>query len=624
MTQERARRAAGLFALTLSVFAAPVQAQQPEPLGSEFRVNSYTTSIQRFPAIARDSAGDFVIVWSSVGPDGSSYGIVGRRFDSGGNPIGSEFLVNSYTTLNQRHPAIAAAAGGTFVVVWESYQDGSGSGIFGRRFDSGGNPIGSEFQVNSYATAYQKLPKIATDAAGNFVVVWESEAQDLTSYGVFGRRFDSAGNPLGSDFQVNSYLTGSHRYPAIAADAGGNFVVVWHSGVQDAGGYGVFGRRFDSAGNPLGSDFQVNSYTTGLQLYPAIARNSGGSFVVAWTSLGQDGSYGGVFGRRFDSAGSPLGSEFRINSHTTGDQRSPAIALDAGGNFVVAWNGYNQDGSGSGVFGHRFDPGGSPLGSDFQINSYITGTQAYAEIATDASGNFVVVWESNGQDGSSYGVFGQRFAPGPDLIFADGFESGDLTHWSSAATDGTDLRSTAPAAMAGTAFGLEALVNDTNSLYVQDDTPVLESRYRARLYFDPNGFDPGEGQSHFRTRIFIVFDPSGFRIITLVLKRQAGAYSVETRVRRDDGTRADTGFLPISDGPHFIEFNWQRATAPGASDGTLEMWIDGTSMATLTGIDNDLSSVDSARMGAMSVKTGAAGTLYFDEFESRRQSYIGP
>jgi hypothetical protein len=298
--------------------------------------------------------------------------------------------------------------------------------------------------------------------------------------------------------------------------------------------------------------------------------------------------------------------------------------LNAGGNFVVAWNSYNQDGSGSGVFGHRFDPGGSPLGSDFQVNSYITGTQASAEIATDASGNFVVVWESNGQDGSSYGVFGQRFAPGPDLIFADGFESGDLTHWSSAVTDGTDLRSTAPAAMAGTAFGLEALVNDTNSLYVQDDTPVLESRYRARLYFDPNGFDPGEGQSHFRTRICIVFDPSGFRIITLVLKRQAGAYSVETRVRRDDGTRADTGFLPISDGPHFIEFNWQRATGPGASDGTLEMWIDGTSMATLTGIDDDLSSVDSARMGAMSVKTGAAGTLYFDEFESRRQSYIGP
>jgi hypothetical protein len=622
MTQERARRAAGLLALTLSVFAAPVQAQQPEPLGSEFRVNSYTSSIQRFPAIARDATAGFVVVWSSVGPDGSSYGIVGRRFDSGGNPIGSEFLVNSYTTFNQRHPAIAAAAGGTFVVVWESYQDGSGSGIFGRRFDSAGNPVGSEFQVNSYATAYQKLPKIATDAAGNFVVVWTSEAQDLTSYGVFGRRFDSGGNPVGSDFQINSYLTGNQRDPAIATDAAGSFVVVWQSSVQDAGGYGIFGRRFDSAGGPLGSEFQVNSYTTNAQFYPAVARSAGGSFVVAWT--GQDGSYGGVFGRRFDSGGSPLGSDFRINSHTTGDQSSPAIALDAGGNFVVAWNSYNQDGSGSGVFGHRFDPGGSPLGSDFQVNSYITGTQASAEIATDASGNFVVVWESNGQDGSSYGVFGQRFAPGPDLIFADGFESGDLTHWSSAVTDGTDLRSTAPAAMAGTAFGLEALVNDTNSLYVQDDTPVLESRYRARLYFDPNGFDPGEGQSHFRTRICIVFDPSGFRIITLVLKRQAGAYSVETRVRRDDGTRADTGFLPISDGPHFIEFNWQRATGPGASDGTLEMWIDGTSMATLTGIDDDLSSVDSARMGAMSVKTGAAGTLYFDEFESRRQSYIGP
>src|SRR6476660_6121660 len=135
--------------------------------------------------------------------------------------------------------------------------------------------------------------------------------------------------------------------------------------------------------------------------------------------------------------------------------------------------------------------------------------------------------------------------------------------------------------MAGTASGLQAVVDDTNSLFLHHDN--AENRYRARFYFDPNGFDPGEAQSHFRTRILIA-QGSGFRLITIVLKRQLGAYTVEARVRRNDGTRADTGFFPISDGPHFIEFDWQRATGPGANDGSLQLLIDGSSVATLSGI----------------------------------------
>src|SRR6185295_8054005 len=101
-----------------------------------------------------------------------------------------------------------------------------------------------------------------------------------------------------------------------------------------------------------------------------------------------------------------------------------------------------------------------------------------------------------------------------DLIFEDGFQSGDLTRWSSASTGGGGLSVSGAAAMAGTSAGLEVSVNDTSGVYVQDDTPNAENRYRARFYFDPNGFDPGEAQSHFRTRILIAFDPTGLRLIT--------------------------------------------------------------------------------------------------------------
>ena len=103
-----------------------------------------------------------------------------------------------------------------------------------------------------------------------------------------------------------------------------------------------------------------------------------------------------------------------------------------------------------------------------------------------------------------------------------------------------------------------------------------------------------------------------------------GQYSVMARARRDDNSQYNTGFFPISDGPHFVEVDWQRASGPDANDGSFELWIDGASVHAATTLDNSLSAVDFVRLGALSVKVGASGTLYWDEFESRRQGGIGP
>ena len=590
--------------------------------GSEFRVNTYTTGHQGTPDVAVDAHGNFVVVWSSGGQDGDGYGIFGRRFDAAGTAEGTEFQVNVFTTGMQRPPAVASSTNGDFVVVWASYpQDGDGYGVVGRRFSAAGVPQGSEFVVNSYTTGHQALAAVATQPSGNFVVVWTSNGQDGDAYGIFGRRFDAGGVPLGVEFQVNSHTTGDQFGYAVASDANGNFVVVWSSDGQDGSGFGIFGQRFSGAGAPLGLEFEVSSYTTSKQFGPSVASAPNGNFVVVWTSYTQDGSSYGVFGQRFDAGGVPTGAEFQVNSYTTGAQFGYSVASDAGGNFVVVWHSAGQDGSAYAIRARRFDASGVPLGAEFQVNSYTTGDQSFPAVASDPHGDFVVAWRSANQDGNSFGIFGQRYG---DLIFQDSFESGDLTQWSSATTDGGDLSVSGAAGLAGTTAGLQALVDDTNALFVQDDTPNAETRYRARFYFDPNGFDPGEASSHFRIRIFIAFDSSGLRVATLVLKRQGGAYNVEARVRRNDGTRADTGFFPIAAGPHFIELDWHRATGPGTSDGSLQMWIDNTSVATLSGIDNDSSDVDFVRLGTLGVKTGAAGTLFFDQFESRRQVFIGP
>jgi hypothetical protein len=140
---------------------------------------------------------------------------------------------------------VTADSAGNFVVVWESYpQDGSSTGIIGQRYASSGAPLGSEFRVNTNTTDSSIRPSVAADTLGNFVVVWETLFQGPTLIDVFGQRYDSSGVPQGPEFRVNNVTGASQFIGVVAADSSGNFVVVWNSFAQDGSGVGVFGQRY--------------------------------------------------------------------------------------------------------------------------------------------------------------------------------------------------------------------------------------------------------------------------------------------------------------------------------------------------------------------------------------------
>ena len=376
------------------------------PIGPEFRVNTYTTADQRGSFVAGTISFDYhrVFVWTSIEQDGSGLGVFGRVDGSG------EFRVNTYTTGYQADPSVAMDDSGNFVVVWASDQDGSESGVFGQRFTVGGAPLGPEFRVNTYTTDSQEQPRVASDLNGNFVVVWTSEAQDGSAAGVFGQRYAGSGAPLGGEFRVNTYTTGFQYNPAVSAAASpNNFVVVWQDGTGPGGGQpgrGVFGQRYATVGVPLGPEFQVETYTTGYQGAPDIVVQPSGSYVVVWHSDGQDGSDLGIYGQRYGSSGVPFGSEFRVNAATAGPQAFPSIGIADGiGCFMIVWT--SDDGSGTGIFGQAY-PFGEPTEPQYRVNTFTTGNQTSPIVSPNGDiGTFVVAWESQGQDGSGYGVFGQ-------------------------------------------------------------------------------------------------------------------------------------------------------------------------------------------------------------------------
>jgi hypothetical protein len=338
---------------------------------------------------------------------------------------GPEFPIATTTTGNQTGASVATGANHGYVVAWTSDgQDGDGAGIVARVFDANGEPATAEFQVNTTTTGKQYDAAVASDSDGNFVVVWAGFISPGPYTEIFARRFDAAGNPHGGEFQVNTYTTGYQYGPAVAMSDGG-FVVTWTSlpiGVQppqDGDDGGVYGRRYDANGIPVAGEFLVNTQTTANQGQSSVAMNTSGQFVVVWSSSYHDGDVSGVFGQRFTSGGAPDGAEFQANSYTTGDQTAADVAIGSVGDFVVAWQSQGQDGDQNGIFARAFDFLGVSMGPDFQVNTYTTGAQTQARVAkySGLPGGFVVAWQSLGQDDpaapAAPGIFAQRFRNGP-------------------------------------------------------------------------------------------------------------------------------------------------------------------------------------------------------------------
>jgi hypothetical protein len=397
---------------------------QPVPVGSEFQVNTYTSGAQSRPEIAGDGAGNFVVVWESYGSTGSDtdvQSVQGQRYDAAGTPQGSEFQVNTFTTDSQLTPTVTFDATGNFLVVWSSVVGPTGLSIQGQLYDGSGAPVGGEFQASSFTTLYQRYPAVASYDPANFVVVWR--APDYSLYGIGGRRFLNTA-PQGPEFLVNTFTPGAQLYPAVAAPSGtGNFLVVWDtapSGGSDTDG-SVQGQLYDDLVAPVGTEFQVNTYTTGNQGFhgPAVAVDGFGRFVVVWGSdgsTGTDTSGSSIQGRRYDNDGTPLSAEFQVNTYTTDNQLRPTVAADASGDFVVVWSSQGSTGSDTdfeSIQAQHFDGAGAPQGSEFQVNTYTTGAQLYPFVVAAGPASFVVAWQSDGSaatDDSPSSIQGQRFA----------------------------------------------------------------------------------------------------------------------------------------------------------------------------------------------------------------------
>lgn len=285
-----------------------------------------------------------------------------------------------------------------------------------------GAPAGPPQRHNLTTSGAQEQASIASDAYGRAVAVWYSAPAFPAPQGIRARRIDAAGAPYGSEILVNSTpLYGSIAHPEVAADRDGNFSVVWTNlGAAWTSLPHVYRRRFDAAGNALGPEMRLDDLATNEAGTATIAMNASGASVVAWYAYG-GGTHLRV--RRYDPAGVAIGSEITVATMATaiyGPQIR--VALDDAGRFTVVWTEDKYNGADYDVFRRRYDATGTAQGLAQRVNSAITGPQRKADIAMDAAGNSVVIWDSL-PSRNNVRIVGQRydsagFAVGGEFVLA--------------------------------------------------------------------------------------------------------------------------------------------------------------------------------------------------------------
>ena len=224
--------------------------------------------------------------------------------------------------------------------------------------------------------------------------------------------FFFSGEGTGSDLQLSETSAGDQFLPSLAVLDSDRFLAVWTSDHEAGNGPDIYGRVFESGGGPLGGEFRINTHLSGEQGVPSIAAVGDGGFVAVWNSDGQDGDGWGIYGQLFDAEAKPVRGEFLVNSNwTRGGQRVPGVASNDGGDFVVVWDGAGE-GDEWGVYGQRFDGRGARVGEVFRATPTTAGRQRFAAVAPVDGGGFAVAWEHEGEDGGDpFGVRARIFGP---------------------------------------------------------------------------------------------------------------------------------------------------------------------------------------------------------------------
>ena len=336
-----------------------------------FRVNVDGVGAQENPRVALLQNGGAVFVWQG-GKQGLQH-IYARFLNSNGTfTSGTDTLVPATTNNIQINPAVAVLANGNVIVVWQSYNEAGANSmqdVYGQIFTPTGAKSGGEFLINQFTSFNQRSPVVAALPNGGFIVGWVSEQQRTTSgtnavsasyfsyptpsADIYARSFNSAGTPLTGEFLVNTD-TKPCASPALAVATDGSYAFTWTARdlANPTNSLDVYARTYNSSGTG-GSVIYVNARIYGDE-YSSKISAIGLDYLITWTSLGQDGSREGVYGRFIHNNGAYNSGELLVNTTTLSQQMEPCVASDGNSQFMIVWRSFTGTTYGFDLYAQRY------------------------------------------------------------------------------------------------------------------------------------------------------------------------------------------------------------------------------------------------------------------------------
>ncbi len=351
---------------------------------------------QNDPRIAVASGQGFVIVW--VDRRSGNSDIYLQRFDMGGYPVGYNVKVNDDVNNSyQFEPAVAGNLAGEYTVVWKDYRNSIypfEPDIYLQNFDASILPSAANTNLTeNVPDSTKESPDVALAEWGGGIVVWADYRN--RNWDIYGQLIASDGSLAGSDFRINSDdgIAQQHA-PRVAVSPLGWFVVAWYD--NRLGNDDIFMQRFDSMGNPIGTNVRVNSDSQAArQAFPDVATDGAGCFTVVWVDW-RNGTYPAnpdIYSRKYDTLLIPLTDEIRVNTDaSTNAQKDPAIHADRMGNIAVVWA--DSTAVSWDVAGQMIDVDGVVRETNFVANSETIGNQLTPDVSLDGVFRYVT-WVDN-------------------------------------------------------------------------------------------------------------------------------------------------------------------------------------------------------------------------------------
>jgi len=352
--------------------------------------------------VVMDANGNATAVWQQreTGANGGRNNIMASRYVEGsgwGTPTGIE--TNDSTAGDDELPQIAIDPNGNVIAVWNLMRAGSTT-VWANRYAVGsGWAVASQIGTGN-PNSIDTLPQIAVDGAGNGFAVWQQYNGPILN--IWCNRY-VVGTGWGSAALISDSAMSS-RDPKIAADSNGNAIAVWGQFNPTTLADDIFANRY-AVNTGWGTATVIQANTAKNNAYrPKIAFDANGNAMVAWYQYGSFGPYS-IWANRY-VAGSGWETETLIETNNAGDASNVSLGMDSLGNALVVWqqsdaNLFRE------IYSNRYVVGtGWGTVALVEPGNYRTGQANLPQIAVNAQGKALVVWQRDNGGGGISSIWG--------------------------------------------------------------------------------------------------------------------------------------------------------------------------------------------------------------------------